>query len=74
MAKFQVKTQIKMNGKTYEPGDSIDLSKRDAEAMPWAIAAPEEEKAAPKPPAPPKPPEQGEKQKEGGQEKAGEKK
>jgi len=35
--KYRVKTQIKHNGKVYKPGETIELKRSEAAAMPWAV-------------------------------------
>jgi hypothetical protein len=37
MANYKVRTHIKHNGDVYEPGEIIELSKKEADAMPWAV-------------------------------------
>lgn len=47
MPSYIVKTPIRHDGENYAPGERIDLSVKEAEAMPWAVApAKKEEKAA----------------------------
>jgi len=38
MATFTVKSPILHDGEKYEPGDQIELSPKQAEAMPWAVS------------------------------------
>jgi hypothetical protein len=37
MATFKVKTHVKHDDNTYEPGDIIELTSKQAKAMPWAV-------------------------------------
>lgn len=42
-----IKSHLTHDGKTYEPGQTVELTEAQAAAMPWAVeAAPAEEKAA----------------------------
>ncbi len=48
--KFLVKSPIQHDGERYEPGETIDLSPKDAAEMPWAV----EEQAPPAKAGPPR--------------------
>ena len=48
MPKFKVTSTIKRDGEYYEPGDVIELPKKDAAAMPYSVEAIEAEKPEPK--------------------------
>ncbi len=49
MPKFNVVTPLKRDGHVYQPGDEVELSKKAARAIPWAVERPaakaKEEKA-----------------------------
>lgn len=34
---YRVLSRLKVDGDEYSPGDTIELTPRDAEAMPWAV-------------------------------------
>lgn len=38
--KYEVVSPIKKDDRSYEPGDSINLSQEEADRMPWAVKAP----------------------------------
>lgn len=48
MPKYVVKTPLRHDGKDYQPGDVLDLGKKDAEAMPWAVEPVKLEKEEPR--------------------------
>ena len=37
MPKFKVITPVKRNGKSYQPGDELEMPAKAAEAIPWAV-------------------------------------
>lgn len=46
MPKYLVKSPLRHDGQDYEPGETVDLTKKQAEAMP-ATVEPVEKKAEP---------------------------
>jgi len=46
MPTYIVKSPIRHDGEDYAPGEQIDLSAKQAQAMPWAVA-PAKKEAAP---------------------------
>lgn len=45
MSAYLVKSRINRDGKDYEPGDTIELTKAQADQMPWAVELPPAPKA-----------------------------
>ena len=53
MPYYLVKSPVSKDGKSYAPGDQIELTEKQADAMPWAVAEIIGKKETPiQPPAP----------------------